>query len=140
MNVLDKARVILYRYHEKSLEVFLIKPKAGEDPNVWKFPKASKDKKQSTHCIALDPVKIDDQYQLNTIAVEADWHDIPSIRGLVRHDINRVKSKIKSTIPEIEEGTYIALKDAFKKVLPQEYAALKELKDVLVERQSTSNI
>lgn len=141
MNVLDKARVILYRYHEKSLEVFLIQPKAGEDPNVWNFPYALTQDEIKVNTIELDPVASDcGSNRLNAIAIEADWHDIPSIRGLIKHDMKRVKNKIKKTVPQVEEGTYIAIKDAFKKVMPQEYAALKELKDILVDKATASNI
>lgn len=141
MNVLDKARVILYRYHEKSLEVFLIDPKAGEDPNVWKFPKANIGGVISNQLIELDPVCSEcGTSTLNAVAIEADWHDIPSIRGLIKHDVRRAKDKIKKNISGIEEGSYVAVKEAFKKVMPQEYAALKELKDILIDKAQTSNI
>lgn len=141
MNVLDKARVILYRYHEKSLEVFLIQPKAGEDPNVWKFPKAHLHNEKSNEFIELDPVCSDcGTNRLNAVAIEADWHDIPSIRGLIKHDVQRAKDKIKKTIPEVEQGSYVAVKEAFKKVMPQEYAALKELKDILTDKATATNI
>ncbi len=141
MNVLNKARVILYRYHEKSLEVFLVQPKAGEDPNVWKFPHGDTEERVITGAIELDPVASDcGGNRLNAVAIEADWHDIPSIRGLIKHDMKRVKNKIKKTVPQVEEGTYVAMKDAFKKVMPQEYAALKELKDILVDKATASNI
>jgi hypothetical protein len=36
-----------------------------------------------------------------------------------------------------EEGNYVAMKEAVKKVLPHQYTILKELKDILMERNIT---
>lgn len=139
MNVFDKARVIVYRYHEKSLEVFMIEPKAEADQTVWKFPLASA-LKGDAEMIELDSVEEIDGRAINTIALEGDWHNIPSIRGLLRHDVKRATLKIQKVLPEIEKGTFISLKEAFKKVLPKEYEALKELKEVLMEKATIRNI
>lgn len=73
-------------------------------------------------------------------AVEADWHDIPSIRGLIKHDVKIVHQKIKSSVQDLERGTYFGVKDAFKKILPHEYQALKELKDIIFDRNLVQNI
>ena len=72
--------------------------------------------------------------------IEGDWHDIPSIRGMIKHDLKRVKSKVKEVLPDVEKGMYFNVKEAFKKVMPHEYAALKELKDILIDRNAVKNI
>ena len=77
---------------------------------------------------------------VRTIAIEGDWHDIPRIRSLIRNDLYIVKEKVKVVIPELTEGSFIAIKDAFKRVLPNEYAVLKELKEILMDRNALRNI
>lgn len=146
MSVLDVARIIIYRFHEKGLEVFLINPDLDEDPEVWKTPQALKNEVQLAYAngasgvIALDPVKSPGGELTNFLAIEGDWHDIPSIRGIIKHDVKRVKNKIKEVVPGIEKGSFVAVKEAFKKVMPDEYNALKELKDILVDRNTITNI
>ncbi len=143
MRVLDSARLIIYRCHEKGLEVFMIR--TDEEINagqVWKLPegvlKAIVSKDGSTY-IELDPVLVDDTL-IKTIAIEADWHEIPSIRALVKHDIHRVKDKIKKKLPGLDQGGFFAIKEVIKMVLPEEYQALHELKEVLKERNLSINI
>ena len=38
MSVLDLARVIIYRFHEKGLEIFLINNEMEKDSDIWKLP------------------------------------------------------------------------------------------------------
>lgn len=140
MNILDTARLVIYRCHEKGLEVLLINPKASNDPSVWKLPNAKDLHLKTDKMISLDHIQGENGESVAAIAVEGDWHDIPSIRGLIKHDVARVKNKIKRVVPELEESTYFCIKDAFKKVLPQEYKALKELKDIIRDRNTITNI
>ncbi len=143
MSVLDAARLIIYRCHEKGLEVFMIR--TDEEINAdkaWKLPdgvlKGIRSKDGTTY-IELDPLLVDDSL-IPTIAIEADWHEIPSIRGLIKHDIQRAKNKIKEKLPGIERGAYFAVKEVVKMVLPEEYKALQELKEVIKERNLSINI
>lgn len=142
MSVLDKARVIIYRFHEKGLEIFLIKPELANDPDVWKLPASSTSlfQKNGNNLIQLDPIKDKQGNELSTYAIEADWHEIPSIRGIIKHDIQRVTSKINGLLPCSEKGAYFVAKEAVRKVMPEEYAALKELKDILFDRNLATNI
>ena len=72
------------------------------------------------------------------MAIEGDWHDIPSLKGLIKNDAIFVKDTLQQMIPDMEnEGSYFAIKEAFKKVLPNQYEFLKELKDIIKERNST---
>lgn len=132
--VLVNFRFIFYRFHDKGLEFFLVK-----EDDQWKLP--SGQSKESTHrffnrkgkMIELEDSEIN---RIKNLAIEADWHDMPSIRGLIKHDLKMVEEKVI----ELEKGSYLAAKEAFKKVLPQEYALLKELKDILFDRNLTENI
>lgn len=143
MSVLDQIRVVFYRVHEKGLEVMLINPELGTDPQAWKLPEGvSSEEIRSINqsVIKLDSIYNEDGSKIKTYAVEADWHEIPSVRGIIKHDVNRVKNKIRKVLPELEKATYFQVKEAFKKVLPDEYAALKELKDVIRDKNSVTYI
>ena len=48
--------------------------------------------------------------------------------------------QIMEKIREMEKGSFFAFKEALKKVLPHQYAFLKELKEILSDRNSTKNI
>lgn len=138
MSFIDLARLVVYRFHEKGLEVFLINSDLQNDPDVWKFPN-------------LDLAKINELIQSGDtievevdgeklVAIEGDWHNIPSIRGLVKHDVKVVKSLVKEAVPGIEKGAFVAFKESVKKLLPSQYKALKELKEILLESNSVRNI
>ncbi|MBK6362702.1 MAG: hypothetical protein IPL63_17220 [Saprospiraceae bacterium] len=141
MSVLDLARVVIYRFHEKGLEIFLIQNDMEKDPDVWKIPEGALIALQkSLKTIDLEEVVLEDGRMVKTLAIEGDWHDIPSIRGMLKHDVKLVKSIVKENLPGLEKGGFFAIKEAFKKVLPQEYKALKELKDILFDRNSVTNM
>ncbi|MBK9564766.1 MAG: hypothetical protein WAT22_08950 [Saprospiraceae bacterium] len=143
MSVLDLARVIIYRFHEKGLEIFLINNEMEKDSDIWKLPEGlsntlRNDGKLSV--IDLESVVDDKGQKIKTLAIEGDWHDIPSIRGMLKHDIKLFKSIVKENLPGSEKGAYFAVKEAFKKVLPHEYKAMKELREILFDRNSVTNI
>jgi hypothetical protein len=141
MSVFDFARVVIYRFHEKGLEVFLVNSDTKNDPDVWKIPKTEMHKlKQCQDCIELDTVTDKEGQEHVTLAVEGDWHDIPSIRGLIKHDIKLAKETIKEVVPGIEKGGFFAIKEAIKHTMPDEYQALKELKDILFDRNTVKNM
>ncbi|MEL6923879.1 MAG: hypothetical protein AAFO94_07510 [Bacteroidota bacterium] len=143
MNVLNQVRVIIYRINKKGLEILLIDTDGQEN---WQIPG---EKGQQTlnfaqldedRIIELDPIQHQDGSYEHAVAVEGDWHDIPSIRAMVRQDVRIVKDQIKQHIPELEQGTYFAVKEAVKKVMPHEYKVLKELKDILLDRNQAKYI
>ncbi|MBK8054062.1 MAG: hypothetical protein IPK35_12530 [Saprospiraceae bacterium] len=143
MSVLDLARVIIYRFHEKGLEIFLINNEMENDSDIWKLPEGlshtlRNDGKLSV--IDLESVMDEKGQKIKTLAIEGDWHDIPSIRGMLKHDIKLFKSIVKENLPGSEKGAYFAVKEAFKKVLPHEYKAMKELREILFDRNSITNI
>ncbi len=140
MSVLDHARVCIYRINQKGLEIFLVNTGAEE----WQIPKGTL--KTSTpplanegEMIELEPIS-KDGVSNKVLAIEGDWHEIPSIRAMIKDDVRIVASHVIQKLPEIEKGAYYTVKEAFKKVLPEEYASLKELKDILIDRNQAKYI
>lgn len=139
MRVLDHVRLVIYRCHEKGLEVFLVKTGLEEEnwkipfEEIAKYPGGDYDYK----LIYLDPVRESDGSVTHVYAVEGDWHEIPSLRKLMKGDVKIVASKLQYIA---DHGAFFVLKEAVKRVLPNEYAALHELKDILMTRNLVQNI
>ncbi|MBK9213826.1 MAG: hypothetical protein IPQ18_10145 [Saprospiraceae bacterium] len=139
---IDQVKLIIYRFKEKGLEVFMV----NDLKNEWELPEGGSEHFQPHRMIDqgkvihLDPIKQADGQLLHAYAIEGDWHEIPSIRGMIYDDVHFVKNKIVNAIPTLDEGTFLQAKEAFKKARPQEYAFLKELKDILCDRNAVSNI
>lgn len=146
MGVFDYARVMIYRFHETGLEIFLINNDMDKDPDIWKLPEGvgaefrTKIESLGREAIDLDEVVSNDGSMVKTLAVEGDWHDIPSIRGMLKHDMKLAKKILKERLPGSEKGAFVAAKECFKKVLPHEYSAIKELKDILSDRNAVKNL
>ena len=142
----EQLDVFIYRIREKGLEVFLINSdsqKQLEDSQLKAISAAENvpERLRDAECIELEPVLNEKGESRKAIAIEADWHELPSLRALIYEDYRvakeKARQKIRNLIPEMEEGTFVAVKEAFKRVLPEQYAFLKELKEVLVEKNST---
>ncbi len=140
MALIEKASLIIYRFAEKGLEVFLVKPDKDDEP--WSLPTGQLEEKEAAdRLIELDPVQQEDGKVAKGIAIEGDWHDIPSLKTMLRHDVEFVKEQLEQLIPDaMNRGAYVAVKDAFKRVLPHQYKMLKELKDILVDRHSVRDL
>ena len=142
MKVLDQARIVIYRFHEAGLEVFLINPELHQDKEIWRLPEGADTKilnENQYNVIELDDTLDPEGTPVKNYAIEADWHEIPSIRGIIKHDVKRLKNKVKEVLPCLEQGSYVAVKEAIKRTMPQEYKALKELKDILTDRNTVTN-
>lgn len=144
----EQVDVFIYRVRETGLEVFLVQNEAqtSGDPILsdLKPLTAGEDTPErlgAANCIELDPVVDANGASRKAIAIEADWHELPSLRALIYEDYRVAKEKarlkIRNLIPEMENGAFVAVKEAFKRVLPEQYAFLKELKEVLIEKNST---
>lgn len=140
MDLRKKVNLVIYRFRERGLEVFLM-----NDPEVndnWAFPQGdlagnpADNPDELDKMIALDPVQQEDGDLEEGCAVEGDWHEIPSLKSMLYEDAMQLKEKIK----DMEKGSYMVLKDALKKVLPHQYQMLKELKDILTDRNSVKDI
>jgi predicted NUDIX family NTP pyrophosphohydrolase len=140
----EKSSLIIYRCGDKGLEVFMLNP--DQEGITWELPtEGVADGKvlflDGDRIIELDPVEQEDGLFEQAYAVEADWHDIPSLKSILQHDVNYMKNTIKQMVPDaMKKGAFVAVKEAFKKVLPHQYNMLKELKDIIVDRNLTKNI
>ena len=138
MSLSKKASLIIYRFREKGLEVLLV----NDDEDKWEIPQRTPEMEDTDalldeeRLIKLDPTEAENGTEEEAWAVEGDWHEIPSLKNMLFQDAKFLKSKIK----EMEKGTYISIKEAFKKVLPHQYEFLKELKDILRDRNSLKNL
>ena len=141
MSILNFTRLVVYRFHEKGLEIFLVNSDLAHDPDVWKLPECCLDKiSEKLNEEDFIEVAIGESGESKLIAVEGDWHHIPSIRGLLKHDIKIVKKLVKSALPGIKNGAFFAFKEGAKKIMPSEHKAMKELKEILVDRNSLRNM
>lgn len=138
--------ILIYRVRENGLEVFLLHQEQplGEDALPSSVPTTHAHEHLTAKFIALDPVMDADGTERNAIAIEADWHEIPSLRALIYEDYRVAKEKAKQHLKNIllphEGGAYVAVKEAFKRVLPAQYAFLKELKDIVSDKNQTKYI
>lgn len=133
----DTSNLLIYRVREQGLEVFMVEDENG---NVM-LPQSQASHKMISAMVANtnSVIELEESEKQNSVAVEADWHEIPSLKSLIAEDVNFVKSALKEIAPNMmEKGTYFAVKEAFKKVLPNQYQALKELKDIITERNMTN--
>lgn len=139
MSIVKKINLVIYRFRERGLEIFLMND--PENIDNWSIPEGevseqSSGKFHQDRMIELDPVQQDDGNTGQAYAVEGDWHDIPSLKSMLFEDAMQLKEKLK----EMDKGTFVVVKEAVKKVLPHQYKFLKELKDILVDRNSVKDL
>ena len=147
MQTNEQLDVIIYRVRENGLEVFMVNQDENDAENgSFTTPSSSggNTDRFPAHSIELDPVTNAQGEARKAIAIEADWHEIPSLRALMYEDYRVAKEKarfhLKNLMPDFEKGTYVAVKEAFKRVLPEQYAYLKELKDIIAEKNQGKSI
>jgi len=144
MSVKNIAKVIIYRMAEKGLEILLIKDEGDPNSQKWSLPNGFVEPDNiKEDYITLDEresIKSESTHTHQTLAFEKDENELPSFRSLLLNDVMYVKQRLKDYLVEYDEATYVSIKEAVKKVLPDEYAKLKELKDILSDRNSVKNI
>ncbi len=145
MELSKTASLIIYRIREKGLEIFMLDQDKNE--GNWKLPNhqisqaAALPLEESGKFISLDPVEQSDGKLESGLAVEGDWHDIPSLKSLLIEDVEYMKVQIKQMSNDaLEKGTFVAIKEAIKRVAPHQYEMLKELKDIISDRNSVKNL
>lgn len=125
---------------EKGLEILLIKDEGDPKGHKWSLPNGFVQPEE----IQEDFIQLDDSAGLNSdlqmVALEKDEKDLPSLRSLLLNDVHYVTKRLKDYLVEYDEATYVSIKEAVKRVLPEEYAKLKELKDILADKNSVENI
>lgn len=139
----EQVDVIIYRVRESGLEVFLV-DQENDGSLSAPFANETAPERLTAHYIELDPVADANGETRKAIAIEADWHEIPSLRALVYEDFRVAKEKarlhLKHFADDFEKGTYVAVKEAFKRVLPEQYAFLKELKEIIADKNQAKSI
>lgn len=129
MSIRKQANLIIYRFKERGLEVFML-----NKSNEWGLPEGNMETAHDREMIELDP---DEENEQQALAMEGDWHEIPSLKAMLYQDAKELKEKLK----EIENGTYVSIKEALERNLsPGQFQFLKELKDVLRDRNSVRNM
>mgnify|MGYP001072324838 CR=1 FL=1 len=136
MSVFDSIKLVIYRVHEKGLEVFLL----NEEDEQWEMPEGwLDDKLDQDNMIELDPIEENGKVK-RAVAIEGDWHDIPSIRKLIKNDVTKFKDKLKSIFPAQAKGSFVAVKEAVGKVVPNDNRFINELKEIISEKNLTKYI
>jgi len=142
----EQRDVIIYRVRDNGLEVFLVDHPEGQSGEWSQMPSVeiSEQMMAAAKGIELDAFTCENGSERKAVAIEADWHDMPSLRALMYEDYRVAKQKAKqhlrNLVPEMEKGAYVMVKDAFKRVLPEQYAFLKELKDIISEKNQTKYV
>lgn len=136
MSIQERINLIFYRLKEKGLEVFLVKISENDLDSCQFRSNQAFSQSDSFEVIELESTLQEKGIQEKTVAIEGDWNDIPSLKALLHNDLQTISAKVKEVVPHLEHGRFVAIKEAIKKVLPKEYALLKELKDIIKERHS----
>lgn len=128
MSLRKTASLIIYRFRERGLEVFLTR-----QSDEWGLPGGEVDMEANSDFIELEP-SIDRE---EAVAVEGDWHEIPSLKQMLYEESGELKERLK----EIEQGAFVTVKDALKNNLsPGQVAFLRELRDVITDRNSVRDL
>ncbi len=127
MGLRKRARLIIYRFRERGLEVFLT-----QQSDEWGLPGGDLQMDNPDH-IALEPAADREE----AIAVEGDWPEIPSLKQMLYEDAGEIKERLK----ELESGTFLTIRDALKNRLsPGQVQFLRELVEVVTDRNSVRDI
>lgn len=128
MGLRKTASLIIYRFRERGLEVFLTK-----DSDEWSLPEGEVDVDAHEELIELEPG--DDRAE--AVAVEGDWHEIPSLKEMLYRESGELKDRLK----DMERGTFVTVKEALKSHLSDgQVAFLRELRDVITDRNSVRDL
>lgn len=128
MGLRKTASLIIYRFRERGLEVFLT-----QQSEEWGLPGGEVTMDSDKDYIELEPSKDREE----AVAIEGDWHEIPSLKQMLYEESGELKDRLK----EIEQGAFISIKDALKQRLSAgQIEFLCELRDVIADRNSVRDI
>lgn len=128
MGIRKHASLIIYRFRERGLEVFLTK-KSDE----WGLPGGDMELGEQEDYIELEPNEDAEE----AVAMEAEWHEIPSLKQMLYEESGELKERLK----EMEKGAFVTVKDALKNNLSKgQVAFLRELRDVITDRNSVRDL
>ena len=129
MGLRKKARLVIYRFRERGLEVFLL-----NKSNEWGLPGGELTLDETnTDLIELEPAEDREE----AVAAEADWHEIPSLKQMLYEDAEELAERLS----EMESGTFLTIKEALKNHLsPGQVQFLRELREVITDRNSVRDL
>lgn len=132
-----KAGLLLYRQRSEGLEVYLV---PGDDNSLQMPESFSLEHHEAleTFCDNLEKtlgirVEVEQLTELDLVkcmvsgreflayALETDWEKLP-------------ETSKRYKFVQVNKGAYYAVKDAFKRVMPAQYAMLKELVEIVSSR------
>lgn len=126
MGIRRKASLIIYRFRERGLEVFLTK-----QSDEWGLPGGEINPADNKEIIELEPC----ENCTEAVAVEGDWHEIPSLKQMLYRESTELADKV------MDHGSFVTIKDALKTHLaPNQVEFLRELRDVMTDRNSVRDI
>ena len=139
MDFKDKLHLVIYRVRERGLEIFV----RERDDEHYEFPATPSSLDIDKLTTDLESIDLDAPVQASSaesatraVAIEGDYHDIPSLKKLLLEDAKRLRQQLREA-PSLEEGSFVAVKGMAKRLLPEQYRMLQELRDILVDRNST---
>lgn len=128
MGLRKTASLIIYRFRERGLEVFLT-----HQSDDWGLPGGEVKMDSDKDYIELEPSEDREE----AVAIEGDWHEIPSLKQMLYEESGELKERLK----EIEQGAFVSIKDALKQSLSAgQVEFLRELRDVIADRNSVRDI
>ena len=138
MQLKDKLHLVIYRVRERGLEVFV----RDADANTLELPAhasspVSEEQLLRTHGGIELEEGVDLEVHNRGLAIEGDYHDIPSLKGLLLDDARRLKRSLTDS-PTLDGGRFVGLRVLAKRLLPEQYRMVKELRDIIVDRNSTT--
>lgn len=130
----SKLGVVLYRYTNDNLEVYLVQDEGAvaeslPETEQWSLP----DSTYQSEAEFADKTGMATEYNEEIIPLEH-----PTVLDKVLALETQMEDAVSKFV-EIrnQKGSFFAIKEAFKKVLPHQYSYLKELTEVLSDRNLT---
>jgi len=99
LNVLDTARIIIYRCHEKGLEIFLLNDHLQSDSDIWGLPEADRNKiiaqLNEDSVIELNPVEDENGVTTKTYAIDGMKNSIPATYFHFKNQTDFYRGKVR---------------------------------------------
>jgi hypothetical protein len=132
MSITESIKLIVYRYAEKGVEVLMNETDCQNLvlPNI----SSNADLLHQNEVSDSDTIQIGDE---NCFAMEADF---PHVDLSNPTTLDKFSGMLDNVLSRNSKSKYVALKEIFKSVLPNEYALLKEFKDIISDRNSIRNL
>jgi len=147
MSLIEKVKIVLYRVAEKGLEVFLVNTEADEiqshlvevsEQYLNELPLRFSGTNQF---IELEPIELEgEDTKIRAIAIEGYWYETPSLRANLKDDYIFLKKRLSQTIPDFDSGVFVSMRDLVGKAMKSELKLLRELKEVISDRNSVRDI